>query len=235
MSAPTDVPTRPLGGIVDGLGRAGLVLAAVALAVAVGLLGTHHASLDELRDAIASGQVHEVRVAGSPLPPGASGFTTAYVRWSADGFDRVTEVRQLGSAAAEDGGRTEAVVGSIDAYLREVQGAGVLRIVHDDSARPTGGSVLGIDVPAWVAGGAVLVWVLTVLLLVAGPEPSRATRWGWFWLLLSALAPLTTVVFLVAGEPVHPVPGAPGARRRFGGVRAFVLVLLLGGFAWSSR
>jgi hypothetical protein len=234
MSAPTDVPTRPLGGIVDGLGRAGLVLAAVAVAVAVGLLGTHHASLDELREAIASGQVHEVRVAGT-LPPGASGFTTAYVRWSADGFDRLTTVRQVSDLTYRDGTGPDWVRGSIEADLRQAQGSGVLRIVHDESVRPTGGSMLGIDVPSWVAGGAVLVWVLTVLLLVAGPEPSRATRWGWFWLLLSALAPLATVVFLVAGEPAHPVPGAPGARRRLGGVRAFVLVLLLGGFAWSAR
>ena len=238
MSALTPVPTRAShGGVVDGLGRAALVVAAVAVAVAVGLRGVHHAPLSELRTAIETGQVHEVRVAGT-LPQGANGFSTAYVRWSAGGLDQVTTVRQLSSATADDGsdaGRTEVVIGSIDANLREVQGAGVLRIVHDASAQPTGGSVAGVELPSWVVGGVMLVWVLSLLLLVGGPEPSRASRWGWFWLLVSPLAPLTTVLFLVLGEPGHRLSQGPGARRRLGGGWAFVLMTLAGGFFWSAR
>jgi hypothetical protein len=34
-----------------------------------------------------------------------------------------------------------------------------------------------------VTGAAVASWALAVLLLVAGPEPRRFTRWGTFWLL----------------------------------------------------
>ncbi|WP_323100222.1 hypothetical protein [Intrasporangium sp. YIM S08009] len=235
MSAPTPVPTRDAyGGIVDGLGRAALVVAAVVVAVAVGLLGTHPTPLSELRTAIASGQVHDLRVAGT-LPEGASGFATAYVRWSAGGFDRLTTVRQVSSPDQGEGARSDVVVGSIEQHLREVQGAGVLRIVHDESARPTGGSMVGIELPSWVVGGALLVWVLSLLLLVMGPEPSRATRWGWFWLLVSTFAPLTTVLFLVLGEPAQRRSGEPGRRRRFGGGRAFVLMLLVGGFVWSQR
>ncbi len=235
MSAPTPLPTRDThGGIVDGLGRAVLVVAAVAVAVAVGLLGTHPTPLSELRVAIASGQVHDVRVAGT-LPEGATGYSTAYLRWSEGGFDRLTTVRQVSSPEQGDGARSEVVVGSIDQNLREVQGDGVLRIVHDDSARPTGGSMFGIELPSWVVGGALLVWVLSLLLLVSGPQPARATRWAWFWLLVSTLAPLTAVLFLVLGEPGHRLSGDPGGGRRFGGVRAFVLMLLVGGFVWSAR
>ncbi len=233
MSAPTPVPTRPLGGVGDGLGRAALVVAAVAVAVAVGLLGTHPASLDDLRTAIASGEVHDVRVTGT-LPQGASGYTTAYLRWSDGGFDRLTTVRQVSSPDQGDGA-ADVVVGSIDRNLREAQGVSVLRIVHDDSARPTGGSMFGIELPSWVVGGALLVWALAVLLLVMGPEPSRATRWAWFWLLVSTFAPLTTLLFLVLGEPSQRPSGGPAGRRRFGGVRAFALMLLVGGFVWSAR
>ncbi|WP_076260123.1 hypothetical protein [Intrasporangium flavum] len=237
MSAPTSQPTRAShGGLVDGLGRAALVVLAVAVAVALGLLGTHHAPLSELRTAIETGQVHEVRVAGT-LPPGASGYSTAYVRWSEGGFERLTTVRQVSSPevdTADASAVPDQVVGSIEAHLREVQGGGVLRITRDGSAQPTGGSLLGIEVPSWVVGGAMLVWVLSLLLLVAGPEPSRATRWGWFWLLVSTLAPLTIVLFLLLGEPTHRGLGG-GGRSRFGGVRAFVLMLLVGGFVWSAR
>ena len=235
MSAPTPIPTHAThGGITVGLGRAALVVAAVVVAVAVGLLGTHHASLDDLRTAIASGRVHGVRVAGT-LPDGASGFATAYVRWSDGGFDRLTTVRQVSDLASRGGTGPDWVLGSIDAHLREVQGTGVLRIRHDDSARPTGGSLFGIELPSWVAGLGALVWLLALIVLVGGPEPARATRWAWFWLLVSTLAPLTTVLFLVLGEPAPRPSGEPSGRRRFGGVRAFVLMLLVGGFVWSSR
>ena len=84
--------------------------------------------------------------------------------------------------------------------------------------------MLGRELRGWVVWSLYAVFLSTLGLLVVGPEPWRATRWAWFWLLTSAAFPLTALAFLVLGGPTPLVP-APRERSR----------RLTGGWAFSPR
>lgn len=81
----------------------------------------------------------------------------------------------------------------------------------------------------WAALFVLLTFVLTLVLLVAGPAPTIATRWAWFW--LGIAVPVSWVVFLLA-EPWFSRHRADrsGARRLTGGW-AFLLGLVIAGIA----
>jgi hypothetical protein len=64
------------------------------------------------------------------------------------------------------------------------------------------------------------------VLLVVGPQPWRATRWAWFWLLWTA-PPLGILAFLLLGGSTRLWPPARAEARLTGGW-AFLLTILLG-------
>ena len=70
----------------------------------------------------------------------------------------------------------------------------------------------------------VVVGVLWLLVLAAGPEPRHATRFAWFWLAFSPLVLLAVPAYLVLGAR-----GAQEGRRRLTGGWAFLLTLVLNG------
>jgi hypothetical protein len=82
-------------------------------------------------------------------------------------------------------------------------------------------------VPTGVVAAALLLTLCGVGLLVAGPEPWRATRWAWFWLVLTS--PFVSVLFLLLSGPTVAVPGPRNPRRRLTGGWAFLLSLPLMG------
>jgi len=84
--------------------------------------------------------------------------------------------------------------------------------------------LLGRGLPGWL-GLALLGAALTTLgLVVAGPEPQRATRWAWFWL---HWTPVGALAFLLLSGPTPGLP-APRSGRRLTGGRGFLLALVLG-------
>ena len=85
--------------------------------------------------------------------------------------------------------------------------------------------VLGLRLEGWAVPAVAVLGLGTLMLLVGGPEPERATRWAWFWLML-ALPPLVCPAYLALGGMLRERP-EPGTRRLRGGW-AFVLALVLG-------
>lgn len=85
-------------------------------------------------------------------------------------------------------------------------------------------SVHGYLLPDWLAVLFGAGFFTTLLLVTAGPQPWRATRWAWFWLLT---VPFGALAFAVFSGPTPGVrPPREGIRRLTGGW-AFLLSGLL--------
>src|SRR3954449_8611824 len=86
----------------------------------------------------------------------------------------------------------------------------------------------------WVLRGlGVLGSIGAFLLLVAGPQPRRVSRWGWFWLFyLGRSAGLGILAFLVLGARPSRTATDPGLHRaereRWDGFEGFAFALVAG-------
>jgi hypothetical protein len=84
----------------------------------------------------------------------------------------------------------------------------------------TSASVVG-----WSWSG--LAWVVSLIWLIAGPQPRLATKWAWFWLF--AIDPALVAFLLLEPVPAwqpYPIPARPS---RLTGGWAFLLGILLAG------
>lgn len=96
--------------------------------------------------------------------------------------------------------------------------------VTRDQRLSDGGRLLGWHVPNAVAIPAFVLFLAGLVVLMAGPQPRRATRWAWFWLLLP---PLGCLLFLTLSGPTGGVPAPRDPDRRLTGGWAFLLSLPL--------
>jgi len=202
-----------------------LVLTALAVSTSPG-----EATLDELESAVASGELDTIRVAGGlPTGPGHHGFANLRIGWR-DGLIRHEVVVREASpvdAEARDTDLDVVPAGLVERIKVEHPDLHVERTSYD---YPTGPvlEVFGRESTGPIAWGGLVLMLSTLALLIAGPEPRRATRWAWFWL-LGLAPPLGMLGFLVLGAPtVKLVEPGPGSRRLTGGW-AFLLAVLLGG------
>lgn len=192
----------------------------IALTVAVGDRST---SWGRLQSDVAAGRVQSVRVVGA-LGPGGSGYTTVEVHWRRGLFGHETEVVQARprsaapSDAAADGRVVTRDVGALLTRLRP--GLRVTREPWPSSDT----SLWGWHVPSWLGLPALVLFLATLWLVVNGPRPRRATRWGWFWLLAS---PVGVLAFLVLSAPTPSLPSPPVTSRRLTGGRALLLSIVL--------
>lgn len=231
------VPTpllRPVPSRTPWLGWAGIRAVLLGVSVVVLLVawlwGVRSATLDDLRSDVAAGRVTTVEVAGG-LSPGAVGDAVQEVRWRADGWERRTQVRwtagppdATGTWSGED---APPVVDQDVATLVRTWDSDV-RV--DRRGYPTGvtwsADVLGVTVPGPVAVLVLVQGLGGLLVIVGGPDPRRATRWGWFWL---STLPLGMTAFLLLSGPLPGRPPAAVGTRRLRGGWAFVVAALLGG------
>jgi multisubunit Na+/H+ antiporter MnhB subunit len=89
--------------------------------------------------------------------------------------------------------------------------------------------VRGSLLPTGVRAAAVVASFAAFLLLVAGPDPQRANRWAWFWLLsLGREAGVGVVLFLLLSGPLPGLRPADPERRRWDGWRGFVVSIVTG-------
>ncbi len=72
----------------------------------------------------------------------------------------------------------------------------------------------------------IIPWLVTLVLLITGPQPRWATKWAWFWLI--GLSPMVAVFLLVEPVPVWQTEPLTGRPWRLTGGRAFVLTLVVG-------
>ena len=203
--------------------RLGLIASWLGLLVAGYALGARVTGFDRLEAAVASGAVTSVAVVGDG--PGPEGMRTQEVRWRDGLLPRSTSVRV--HSPEGDGGSTEGPGARITAtdvgrHLQELRPG--LRVTRAEPPS-AGGEVAGWQVPVWVAGLSLFFALLTLTLLVSGPEPWRATRWAWFWL-VALPSPLGIPAFLLLSGPL---PGLPPPRRprRLTGGWALIAALIL--------
>lgn len=205
------------------------------LLVMVAVVGERPATLTELMDAVDSGQVSEVHVAGG-LPAGATGSARQDIRWRQGLWLRHAEVVQASPGYEQQTGsdNPSGAVTSVDvaALIRGHDPA--VRVAVSDVSSPGAGSVLGWGVPPWLSWCVLAGLILTLGLIVNGPEPWRATRWAWAWAVLFT-GPIGALAFAVLSGPTSVV-GAPrdGARRLRGGW-AFLLMLILSSTIMNSH
>ena len=206
--------------------RTTLVLGWLLVIAAAALVGERTSSWDDVQGLVASGEVEQVRVSGE-LPGQGTGYALVEIHWRHGPLRYTAEVVQVRGRVSpgETAGLGAPVVRTSPANRLSALQPGLQ--VTRDQRLSSGGPVLGWHVPGPVAIAAFLLTLAGLGALVSGPEPWRATRWAWFWLLLTP--PVVSVVFLVLSGPTAGVPRPRCPHRRLTGGWAFLLFLLLGG------
>src|SRR4051794_20452929 len=195
--------------------RLSLAVGWVLLLLGLAAFAERTSSFDDLQTAVAAGEVHSVEVTPA-LERGDSGFRTVELRWRTRYGRHVARVEQVRRQTDRPGENDDvsAVVHRDPAAILIAQQPG-LRVERSPVPREYN-RILGWGVPSR------LDWVLLVLglgslvLLVGGPEPWRATRWAWFWF-ASVAFPLFVVAFVLLGGPVRRDASPPAGRRRLRG------------------
>ena len=224
---PVRPPRRPRARLQDpGTAlRAALAAGWLVLALTTVLVGQRPASLDDLRAAVDSGRVSEVRLSEG-VEPGSTGYGIQVAVWRDGPIARRTEGWAVspGTDAPLDHRRV------FDRDLADQLRAADVRVVP--LVEPSNSATLfGWRTPGWTGPLLLVGWLTALFLLVGGPVPERATRWAWFWL---SWNPFGVLAFVLLSGPFPGVPAPrPGARRLTGGC-AFLLSLVIGGGALAG-
>ena len=203
--------------------RLGLIGLWLALLVGMVLVGERESSLAELRRGLASGSVDSIRVSGG-LTDGARGAATQQVRWRSNGIERVATVREVSRPDGASHGSAYPVVRE-DVGTRLQSESPGLTVSREPEHWP-GSTVWGFNGPGWFGGVALVATLMTLMLIVSGPPPWRATRWAWFWLMWT---PVGALAFAVLSGPLGPLPTPRTGARGLTGGWAFLLAMLLTG------
>ena len=204
-----------------GYWRLGLGVLWLLLIASAALTGERVTPLPALDSAIASGRVTSVQVSGG-LDPGHSGSALVEVRWTDGPIRHVTDVTQVSADSSATSSSTDrsAVTGDVGARLSADRPG--LTVVREPFSFSSGATVLDWRVPQWAGAVAFFAAVGTLLCLVWGPTPWRATRWAWFWLMISPLGPVASLGFVLLSGPTPLIPAPRNVTRR---VRAGWVVL----------
>lgn len=201
----------------------------VVTVVATIFIGVRQADYASLEAALRSGAVDEVTVQShapgieEPRP----GVGTVRLQWRANWQTHSATVWNAGSESTleghprpSDSDISGVIIGAPGPELRTLNPNVTLT---QEQVPSTWGTLGNRDLyGAWaVLPG--LLWMLTMLTLLTGPEPRWATRWAWTWLLLSPAVFLAVPAYLVWGAR-----GDQGGWRLTGGW-AFLVFLLASG------
>lgn len=201
----------------------------LAMIVVVLVFGERPVPLSRLDSAVTSGSVSSVEVTPG-LPRGAEGSTHQEAHWRQGLRGYVVEVRQVSGRGADgsEAGVRPVLTQDLGARLRaDNPDVRVVRV----GDRFTGTEMFGRRLPATFEGVRAVLGLASLVLLLFGPDPWRATRPAWGWLALTSGAPTyAALAFLALSGPTpglsHPRPGA----RRLRAVWAVLLALVLYAF-----
>ncbi len=202
--------------------RAGLLWAQLVVIGGALVFGVRGTSLDHLQARLYDEEVGVVTVAGG-VPAGSYGSTTQQIRWR-EGLIRyqveVTQVAKRPGASnlAETDHRFGEDIG--DRLVRQHPGL----TVHREHFTYWRANILGWWVPESVAMTGSVVFLLSLGLLLSGGQHWRATRWAWFWLILS---PPGVLAYLAFSGPMWPLRPPRDRARRLTGGWAFVVSIVI--------
>lgn len=206
MTSSTVLTAAPVTGRIVSPAWARLRYGLLALfgVVLLGMLtmGVRPATFTDFGAALSQGRVSAVTVVDE-MPEGWSGTSTVEIRWHDGLLPRYTQVRQVRAGSGPE------VTTSNDRDLHVVHGSitDELRLYAPDvtvnaaERASTTFQVANWHVPAWVTILALFGAALTVTLLITAPEPLLATRWAWFWALVSPVGFIALPLFLLLGIP----------------------------------
>ncbi|GAA3593187.1 hypothetical protein GCM10022223_05060 [Kineosporia mesophila] len=208
-----------------------LLAAWIVLVVFTVLLGEREGRFGDLEKDLAAGKVTEVSVSGE-MPGEQQSEQTVHWR---DGLFRRTDVIMTYSGGERPGFHGTIVQApNAVTYLQQQYPGVTVRSVGERQATSDFYG-FGNMSPALGILYAV-VYFGTLLRIIAGPQPWRATRWAWFWV-WCFLAPVAPPLFLTLAGPTPLVPAPKNLNRRLTGGWALLLVAfvsaVLGGTALS--
>jgi hypothetical protein len=188
--------------------------------VAVPVFGERTASWQDLRELASSQKVDSVRIS-SELPADATGFATIQLHWRHGLLRYQAEVVQVRGSDERPSHAKVILHSSPSSLLARLQPD--VHIARGE--RYLGGvNLFGWQTPDVLGIPAAVLFFAGLALLVGGPEPWRATRWAWFWLLFP---PIGGIAFLLLAGPVPAVPRPRDLSRRLTGGWAFLLAIPL--------
>lgn len=221
-------PAQPIGGRWWQVLRwGGLALFVVAMSLLLNV-GERQEPYARLQAGLADGSIAHVRVEGAMGGAGdlggAQGVTTVRLSWRDDWHEAFTEVVQASSQSelerqSGDDESLPRIIGPIDTELHTYS-----TDVDLTWAQPLSG--VTITLGGWSVRGDLALLPLAMLgllpfVLATGPEPRLATRWAWFWLIISPLMPIAVAAFLFYGRRLHQPE-----RTRLTGWWAFLIMLV---------
>lgn len=224
--ADTAVPAMspPTHSIAQVRVRVAVALVWLATAITVVLVYERDAQMAELYAAVAVGDVDSVQLVGG-LPEGATGQSRVEAHWREGWINYVATAVE--TSPGYDGGDEidgEALATPVRTELARIDGD-----VEVQRERFRGGlTLVSENLPGWLGATVLGVWLTLVFILVNGPVPWRATRWAWFWLVLT---PLGQLAFLILSGPTPGVRRPRRPDRPLTGGAAFLLGMLLSVFS----
>lgn len=186
-------------------------------------VGSYDSQLRDLESDLAAGRVTSVMVTPG-MPRGAEGETTQSVFWRAGLLNHRADVSMIipgtDNWASDDGMETRSGYDIAEQIAAEHPTVRIERIPELLSYA----EVFGFQVPFWVLWFALAGAVGTLMVLVSGPQPWRATRWAWFWILSTGIGP---PLFLLLAGPTPPLRSPRKQHRKLTGGWAFLTALLI--------
>ncbi len=199
----------------------------LATTAAVFGLGERQSTLTDLQDAIDRGDVSEVWERGAVM----SGRDTSNVHlaWTSGGlrhFATATQYRGRSEERRAPAQEGDVIIGDLAEQLS--QGGAEVRVQPDlrttaprfISYKPWGWHIYG-----WPVYASLALLLMTLRVLVVADSTRGASRWGWFWLIAAAPIPLSLIYLALGGPAGWKL--TDGDQPRLGGVRAFLLAVVL--------
>lgn len=199
----------------------------MAVAVTVGDRGSN---FGELESVLNNGDVTSVMVTPG-LPSGVEGAQIQTIYWRSGLLNHYADVCMVTPNSNSSSSSGDAVVRSGYDIATQIADEHPTVTITRSAERYSYGQIYGFQVPSWLLWFALAGAVGTLMVLVSGPEPRRATRWGWFWLITTVVGP---PLFLVLAGPTSQLRSPRGTHRRLTGGWAFLVALLFGSFLLSS-